>query len=551
VANQQKLLAEDGPLGGFRGVLVRFIWRSTWECYRILAASVHPMTLVDGIARETMLASVLRGAYSPAARLATRLDLPALAAAEVDAFRRLDVPLFRSVTTSTSLFTPGGTEIPNQFAATAWDAVMGRIASLHRVSVEADVTVLRAAIDAARGGDDVGAFTDGAGRVVAGPPRRQDRPDDVGPSADEVATAVQDIADLLCGARLAPLGTGSGWLGLLWAPAPDMWEVGPAAADLVSGALGPVLFLAENFSVNGDQRSWIASREALDELIELSLSEFGPLGEERYGHGGSVPGGLAGPGALLYVAGQAAVSLGDTDLLGVARTQVERASACAEGDDVGCDLAFGLAGLQLELLRLRTDDDKDDIGRDGLVSRLTDVLREAMLHPDTEMDAGPAARRLGHLVPSGLDGVALALARTLVMAPELVTDRHGAVAALTGHCFDLDSRGGRLAAMAGGVAVPAGYLPAADTSSLSTRELLLRAEACQLGLQATGDPEAALEAGRCLRVLLDRRAATGRWFPDRLVDDRLNLSALDGLPALGRTLLRQLRPDLPVIGVLG
>ena len=165
------------------------------------------------------------------------------------------------------------------------------------------------------------------------------------------------------------------------------------------------------------------------------------------------------------------------------------------------------------------------------------------------------ARRLSTVVPIGRDGVALALARTLSVAPELLSDRAEVMAAIAGHRFHSESRGGRLAAMATGLETGAtppsreDRLPV-ELSQTNTSELLLRAEEYQYAFRCSGDPEADLEARRCIRTLLNRRAASGRWFPDRLVDDRLNLSALDGLPALGRVLLRCLRPDLPVIGIL-
>lgn len=554
LATRAVLLLQGGPLRAFAGLRMRYIWRSTWDCHRIVRASVSPTSLIDGIARETALAPVLRLAYSPAARQASRPDLRTIADAEISAFRRLDVPLFTSVTTSTSLFTPTGEEITGYFAGTAWDEVRSRMATLDQVPVDPDVAILRSAIDAARGGLEMTQGTDPPGSPPTSRTGNRRCPQDADVTADEVIEAVDDIARLLCDARRQPLGTGDGWVALLWSPIVDLWEVGAATADLISGALGPALFLAEHFSRCGDPQSWTVSRQALDELFEHSCSSPGDL---RLGSGVPVPGGLAGPGAFIYVAARAGAALGDATLFDAARSQVERvAAAGAERADLG--LTFGLAGLQLELLRLRADDAVASASLDPLLSTLADRLGEAILNLGETLAAEPSASRLSELVPVKRDGVALALARSLAVVPDLVANRAAVTAALAAHPFDLGRRGGRLAAdavYASGMAAAAprmGLQPhMTKLSRLRTRAILARAEEAQFAARTTNDPDTAAEARRCVRVLLDRRAAAGRWFPDRLVDDRLNLSALDGVPALGAVLLRHVWPELPLTSVLG
>jgi type 2 lantibiotic biosynthesis protein LanM len=555
LATRDTITLDGGPLHAFAGLRMRYIWRSTWDCHRIVRASVSPTALIDGIARETALAPVLRFAYSPIVREADRPDLCEIADAEIDAFRRLDVPLFTSITTSSSLFTPTGEEIAGHFAGTAWDEVRSRVAMLDQVSVESDVAILRSAIDAARGGLELALGRHSLGSPSASRAGDRDRPEDVDVSADEVVEAVHDIARLLCDARRPPLGTGDGWLALLWSPVVDMWEVGPATADLISGGLGPALFLAEHFSLCGDPRSWTVSRETLAELFEHSSSS--PR-DPRLGADATVPGGLAGPGSLIYAAARAGGSLGDATLFDAARREVDRAAAAVGARRVGLDLAFGLAGLQLELLRLRTDDAVVGADLDPLLAKLADRLGGAILDPGEMPDSEPSASRLSHLVPVKRDGVALALASSLAVVPELVANRTEVTAALAAYPFDLGQRGGRLAAMAVHATGMADVAPLTDLRSrmielsrLSTRALLARAEEAQFAARVTNDPGIAIEARRCVRVLLDRRAASGRWFPDRLVDDRLNLSALDGVPALGAVLLRHIWPELPLTSVLG
>jgi hypothetical protein len=538
------LLAPDGPLSGFEGVLTRYIWRSTWDCHRALRVSVSPEALVDGAARETVLAMLVRGAHT----LARELESPGLSAiadAEVDSFRRLDIPMFASRTTSASLFTPGGHEIANHFDGMAWNEVRRRVEELDRTPLDAEVAILRAALDAARGGADLPLPATPAAVAAS---RREEAP----PSADEVMAAVDEIANLLLSARQPPIGTGGGWLCLAWWPEMDVWEVAPAAADLLSGALGPLLFLADHFALTGDPRSWMASRETMDELFELARHTDRMPPDPRLALGAVVPGGLSGPGALCYAASRVGASLGDNSLLAAARGHVVAAAIAAEAEHVCVDLPLGLAGLQLELLHVRSDGGPPHPDLDRTIAHVADRLSRIMASPETPYRMS-ASRRLGDIVPAGRDGIALALARTLAVAPTLVEDREGVRASLAAHAHDLSRRSGRMAFMA---AHEQGTHPgivgtsSAALSALHTRALVSRAEEAQQRARITGDPEAAREASRCIRALLDRRATSGRWLPDRLVDDRLELSALDGMPALGSVLLRHLRPQLPLISVL-
>ncbi len=558
VAAQRELSLPEGPLRAFAHAPMRYIWRNTSDYHRIIRESLDPINLIDGLARERVLAWPLQEASTPMARAANRPDLREIALAEVNAMRRLDVPFFKSITTSTSLFTPDGNEIAGHFADTGWDEVWARITTLRETSIEPDVAILRAAIDAARGGTELPNSVGLQQSRSSAVSRRRKRLEEAEPAADEVIEAAEEIADLLYKARLPPLGTGSGWLALLWSPVFDIWSVGPAAADLISGALGPALFLAEHFYVSGSARSWTTSRESFDELFELCNSGYGSAQNERLANGAIVPGGLAGPAALIYAAGRAAVSLGDADVLAAARPQLERSGACARAQGIGVDLPFGLAGVQLGLLRLRISGAIGDAALDSLVRHIAERLARVLLDNEVGVMSVPESARLSDLVPTHRDGVALALARTLAVAPDLVPDGTAVTTGLARHAFDCKLRGGRLAAMAvhgsGLASAPPDLVElrpgVVELSQLSTRALLLRAEEAQLAERFIGDGDAAHEAHRCIRTLLSRRAATGRWFPDRVVGDRLNLAGLDGLPALGIVLLRHVRPKLPSISLL-
>ncbi|KDN83903.1 DUF4135 domain-containing protein [Kitasatospora cheerisanensis] len=149
-----ELADPGGPLSGFRGVWVRYIWRHTWDGYKILRASTSPLALDDGATRETVIAGALRGAVTARSGDADRGDLLEVVLAELDSFRTLDIPFFRSLTTSSSVFTADGREIPGHFRSTGWQRLQQRVAELDGFDLDTHVAVLSGCIDAARAGTE-------------------------------------------------------------------------------------------------------------------------------------------------------------------------------------------------------------------------------------------------------------------------------------------------------------------------------------------------------------------------------------------------------------
>jgi hypothetical protein len=216
--------------------------------------------------------------------------------------------------------------------------------------------------------------------------------------------------------------------------------------------------------------------------------------------------------------------LGAPPLLDAARALVPPAAAAARSGLACADVPFGSAGLLLNILQLHAaapDGELDELVRDLAAATLT-----ALEDPAARFAPYAPTSRIADFVPTGRDSIALALARTLEAAPELVDGP------MPSHRYDLTRRGGRLAA---GVAAA----PASD----SCRELVAAANEALFA----GDTEA---AERLARTLAGRRDRTGRWFSDRWVDDRLNLSAVDGLVAVGMLMLGLVDTDLAPLTVL-
>ncbi|MFD8478836.1 type 2 lanthipeptide synthetase LanM [Kitasatospora sp. NPDC059673] len=543
-----------GPLSGFRGVWVRYIWRHTWDGYKILRASTSPLALDDGATRETVIAGALRGAVTARSGDTDRGDLLEVVLAELDSFRTLDIPFFRSLTTSSSVFTADGREIPGHFRSTGWQRLQQRVAELDGFDLDTQVAVLSGCIDAARAGTEQ-------------PPGKPLRP----LAAAEPPTPGELLAEAVAvGDRILAARRGTGWVAQGWYPGTGLRQVEVLGPDLTSGTLGIGLFLAELWSATGEPRFHRAAHHLLADAAALidpqEPKAFVFAGDSRLASGAPVPGGFFGPGAIIHGLARGGLLLGETDFLTAAQALVPGALSVAEsasnrpGRPVKVphgDLPLGTAGLLLNLLRLR---------------------RAGGSHPDTDAAirtlAATALDRFGdqapafdflELVPGGPDSIAVALARTVAEAPALLDDPEAVRARLRAHRFATGTGSGRLACLDTAVSLGADAVAGADLAALAppvtgpelaalTGRALLSAAtealtAAEAGLVHTlpEEVEALLPgpfydgreaAALMVRELLTRHRLHGTWFPDRAVHDAVNLGALDGTVAVGLLLLR-------------
>jgi hypothetical protein len=528
-ACQNELRSPVGPLSAFRGVEVRYIWRHTWDCQRILRVASSPRALLDGAEREIVLARILRDAYRLTNADPTRTDLVDIAEAELAAFRDLDVPLFLARTDSKAPSTPRRDRIGPHFVGTAWDRLRARVEQLAAFPLDHQVAVVRACLDAARNGDDI-------------PPERETatgghRPGtDRIPSLDELLDVAAAIGDGLLATRM-PGRDGGGWLGVSWYPVPDLYQVEVAGSDLLTGTGAISIFLAELAVAVGDRRYATTARETLEDLCRLAGDSFAFTTNVRLAGGAPVPGGFTGPGAAMYALGRCAPLLGDPSLVDVAKKFIQPAADAARSPLVCADAPFGVAGLLLNTLRLRqvcSDPELDD-----LIVDLVTSARASVIDPAPRFAPYAPTSRISDLTPTGRDSVAMALGLAADRVPHLGGNPESLSEALATHRYDLQSGGGRLAALVGGRA----QRPARSAWPRTTR----------LIVSAAGEELAARNRPAALAhfaTLLGRRRRSGRWYPDRWVDDRLNLSALDGMVAVGLLALALVDPNIHPLTVL-
>ena len=491
----------------------------------------------------------------------------------MDSFRELDIPFFRSLTTSSSVFTVGGQEIPGHFQGTGWRRLMGRVAELDGYDLDWHTAVLTGCLDAALGGSEQGAT----------PPPGV--PALVVPGRVELLEHAERLGDrILADRHVTPVG--SGWIGQSWYPLTGLRQVEVlGGVDLLTSGVGAALFLAELWTATGEPRFRRAAHETLSAAAALvdpdAPHAFAFASDGRLALGAPVPGGLAGPGALIHALARGGRLLDEPRFAQQALALVPGALALADatarrntGPAPYQDVPLGTAGLLLNLLRLRQALPQPDETTENGVRDLAAAAFAQLSGGAAPRHAGPA--RFLDLVPAGADSVAAALARVLGQAPHLLADPDAVRELVRAHRFDV-TRSGRLACLDVAVSLGADALDSRQmgllaapvgeeqVASLGTRELVATAgealTAAGLGLVHSlpagvrallpGPFYDGREAAMALvGELLRRRRATGDWFGDRAVSDRVNLGLLDGAPAVGLLLLRLLDPATEPIATL-
>ncbi|SEH02057.1 type 2 lantibiotic biosynthesis protein LanM [Nonomuraea solani] len=542
--NRTLLADARGPLALLQDAPVRYIWRSTWDCVELLGMSLSPGALIDGMAREVTLAHLFRSARETLRRDPGREDILEIVEQEIDAFRRMDVPLFVSRPGSDSVFTPDGVEIPGHFSGTAWQRLQDRVADLAGFPVDEHLAVLETCLD----------FT-GARELPASFPGPGPRPRtirEIGqyvydlsgrraePEAEVLLARAGELAGEVLDAAVplpGPAGERSGWIGVVTYPAHGLDQIEPLQGDLLTGTAGLAVFLAELYANTGAPGHWTAAQDALDASAEFAaLSTRSTVYRRMCGTLAPV-GAFVGLGSAIYALSRCGHTLGDTRL-------VERAAALVPLAEEQLSLptsaepVLGRAGLLLALHKLREASPVTVPAAEALVVR----LHEELLAELGATGASPYPPGLAALdgVPTGQDGLVWALA---VSAAALGS----ASAPLLAHRFALDTPGSLLAAVAtahlltgevpGDLRERVARYCAADAARSCAR-LVVDTEVALHTARLTGDSALERAAGGLAAELLRRRDHTGRWFADRRRADRLSLSATDGLAAAGLTLLR-------------
>jgi len=282
---QDRLVARradvERAIAAFEGLPVRAILRDTFTCHRIIFAASDPRLLVDGAARDRALRRLLNTARAE------------IAWSEIEAFRRLDVPLFLSRTDSPALDSVDARVVEDFFDGTAWERLRARVADLPAFPLDRHLDLLRASLE--------------SGDRAVHPPRRRATTDE-----EPLARAVA-LADAILADAITEDDGSLSWVGLTYDPFADATRVEVLRPDLLTGTSGLAVLFADLAAATGLERFAGAARAAL--AGSRAFARDAPAQLHAAHPSWILPcGALLGVGAPLYAIARCGAALGDAAL---------------------------------------------------------------------------------------------------------------------------------------------------------------------------------------------------------------------------------------------
>ncbi len=464
----KRLVAPGGAIAAMADNPVRFLNRNSFIYSRVLQQSVEPDRLVDGVQREIELDRFWKS-------LAVDPYGAAFIADEVNAVRQLDIPLFQSVPGTSDVILNDETVVADVFAAPALPTLMARLGEAAEDSSGRNVAIAQSLLH------------------CIDPRPRHERIGHLPPSREPSLEDALDIAREVAGHR-TEVEHRVAWLGVGYSPWNDLWTFGPLSYDLLSGAAGIGVTLAEAAVAADDTELHdvaVVTFDTICQRLARALDDFNRkrLEAVRAPTASFVVGGLMGVGAQMHGAARIARVL-----------DLDRGRAV---------LSDALERIDVEIIRLMSADDAVG-GLPGFVYNLSEVA--------AYLDDGRAEQIMNELTADRSDPLRSA------QIPEgawILDDLPTAEASWRAACN-----------VAGGQEEPTAtdFLRTAHPEMRTGRQLLRDVDEGQ-----RGDAHRVATLGELVR----RRDGTGSCFPELRVDPRYYLSATFGLCAVVRALLRE------------
>ncbi|MCP3802214.1 type 2 lanthipeptide synthetase LanM family protein [Allokutzneria sp. A3M-2-11 16] len=323
-------LAVGGLLSKFIEVPVRHVPRDPDRYREVLADSLRPEHLRDGVDRDRSLVSLSANDSGDQPRELLCND-------ELHALRVGVLPSYSTRGHSTQVWNREGKPLGPMLAEPPIDIAIRRIGELTEPSLLRQLSLLRQALD-----------VPAPGRTTSrGPaPEPEELPGDPLRYPEAVADAV-DLAKGLC--RQAVRRNGAiGWITLTPAGG-GHWELGPAPKDLRSGTAGIGLFLSTVAAYTGDTEIAGTAHTVADHLARWAAGAGDQLGRSALDR--PDPGAFGSVGGLVHYLTHTAVLLERPDLLGLAQSLLRPLAAHVQHDQ-RFDLVSGSVGAILVALGL-------------------------------------------------------------------------------------------------------------------------------------------------------------------------------------------------------
>lgn len=545
IANKAALLTVSGPVHALAALPIRYIHRDTWSCMKINKASVNPSLLVDGVKREIYLEGLFKTAFNGPT---IKPNLLPVIQGEIDFFRELDIPLFRSLPVKNSVLGKHESEIENYFVGTALERALERVAELDEFPLEEHIDIIKSTLssgphESPRISIDIKA----EGKL--GSRREHDGGLDV----------ACDIGDFILKQAVKSPEEDLAWIGLVYHPHMDFNSVEVLRPDILSGTCGLAILLADLYAVTGFKRFKEGAQKALDSTRHTILSSpalFRELQLNSFANKRPLfTGAFYGFGGQIYALQRCARAIDEPGLSQLASEYVKVLPIARLCQQVSSDLISGSSGLMASLLPGMADDD---------------TCAEQTLMIAQELLADKRARRslVKPLYPSGssfLDGlpdleggVAMSFSRLMMMddkrlssqmtaeIDELISEQERVIKARNPTAGRLLSRlaisQDRQTGLGEMLCEIKEYVKA-DPAQMCSRQLIDAFDLATSAYQASNDEQFRQRAAEFAGSLAVRYKSTGSWLPDQISADRHNLSVITGLGAIAHGLLRLHKPD--------
>lgn len=390
------LVREGGVLSGFAGQPVRFVFRATSIYGKLRRGLRNPRFLRDGLDASIALEALVQGCLP----FPTPPPIWPIIRSEQRDVQDDDVPLFKTYTTSTSVFDATGRELGLMFSASGLEAVRSRLRALD----DEDLGFQKDLIWASFYTQQVGSAHDGLPARASGT-----HPAEKVPSLTDalVRDEAHRILERLRRTTVRGEQDSLSWITMAnMDPRVKRYQIRRIGHDLFYGRCGIGLFLAACSHV-GESSAMVGDmiRGTLRPLIDR-------LGDEtKREEIARVPiiGGTYGLGSYVYALTQIGALLDDDGAIDGARVAASLISEVIEKDQ-HFDVVFGAAGAALGLLTLYRA-----TGDEGILAKADRCGKHLLRNREVEPESGC---RVWRTLPSrfmtgfshGAAGIAHALA---------------------------------------------------------------------------------------------------------------------------------------------
>jgi type 2 lantibiotic biosynthesis protein LanM len=402
-ARKQELLDPNGPLGAFRGLATRFVFRPTKVYAAILMRCFEPDALRNGIAWGFEL-ELLTRAFVMTERQPRWWPL---LEAELKDLVRLDIPYFTARTDSTSLHLSGGEQLTDTLATTSLSTVRRRVEALGPDDLAFQLEIVRGAYAARGSAEDVSAP---AHECTATPGQWL--------TTETCVEEAQRIAESLAGRALRDAKGVLHWLGFAYIPEAQRLQLNLVPQGLYDGRCGIALFLAALDRFTREDRYFALWTDALapfHKLLEKDSVEYRLFARSGLGMANGF-GGVMYAFVRLHELAPASQQEWLLDMAKIVATFITKKRVSA---DSVLDLLGGSAGAIVALLALyRVTGDTSLIERASWCARhVANAYRERLL--ETQKARRPPLTGFSH----GASGIAFALMKLYAVTGDRALDQ--------------------------------------------------------------------------------------------------------------------------------